>query len=156
MRIAAAAAGLAGVLALSGCSDDSSDEGSPSASATPSTTETADTGGGSGDDGGTAAPAGELEGSWLATTDGKAVALVVTGSQAGLFATGGTVCSGTAGETIRLKCTDGSEDRATGTVDSVDKDTLKVTWDGELGAETYRKAEGATLPTGLPTEGLGS
>ncbi len=102
---------------------------------------------------GTASPAGELEGSWLATTDGKAVALVVTGSQAGLFATGGTVCSGTAGETIRLKCTDGTEDRTTGTVESVGKDTLKVTWDSELGTETYQKADGATLPTGLPTAG---
>ncbi|MDT9697307.1 hypothetical protein [Streptomyces sp. P17] len=154
MRIVATAAGLAGVLVLSGCSDDdSSDDGSPSASATPSATATADTGGG---DGGTASPAGELEGSWLATTEGKAVALVVTGSKAGLFATGGTVCSGTAGATIELKCTDGSKDRASGTVDSVDKDTLKVTWDSDLGAETYRKAEGATLPTGLPTAGLGS
>ncbi|MGV9452203.1 hypothetical protein [Streptomyces sp. NPDC003635] len=153
MRIAAAAAGLASVLVLSGCSDDgSSDDGSPSASSTPSATETADTGGGGG---GTASPAGELEGSWLATTDGKAVALVVTGSKAGLFATGGTVCSGTAGETIKLECSDGTEDRSSGTVDSVDKDTLKVTWDSGLGAETYRKAEGATLPTGLPTAGLG-
>ncbi|MEV0172617.1 hypothetical protein AB0I00_16050 [Streptomyces sp. NPDC050803] len=154
-RIAVAAAGLTGVLVLSGCSDDgSTDDASPSPSATPSATRTADTGGG---DGGTASPAGDLEGSWLATTDGKAVALVVTGSRAGLFATGGTVCSGTAGEeTIRLTCTDGSKDRATGTIDSVSEDRLKVTWEGGLGPETYLKAEGAELPTGLPTAGLGS
>lgn len=153
-RMRIAAAGLAGALVLSGCSDDdSSDDGSPSASATPSAAESADTGGGGG---GTASPAGELEGNWLATTDGKAVALVVTGSQAGLFATGGTVCSGSAGDTIRLKCSDGSKDRATGTVYSVDEDTLKIIWEGGLGGETYRKAEGATLPTGLPTAGLGS
>nr|WP_223188621.1 hypothetical protein [Streptomyces sp. TRM68416] len=141
---------------MGGCSDGgSSDEASPSPSATPSATQTADTGGG---DGGTASPAGDLEGSWLATTDGNAVALVVTGSRAGLFATGGTVCSGTVddGETIRLTCTDGSKDRSTGTVDSVGKTRLKVTWEGGLGSETYRKAEGAELPTGLPTDGLGS
>ncbi|MFI9767295.1 hypothetical protein ACIHJG_10580 [Streptomyces sp. NPDC052415] len=154
MRIVAAAAGLTGVLVLGGCSDDdSSDDASPSASATPSATEESatedtDTGGGGGS---TASPAGDLEGSWLATTKGKAVALVVTGRKAGLFATGGTVCSGTAGETIELTCTDGSTDRSDGTVESVGADTLKVTWDSALGTETYSKADGATLPTGLPT-----
>jgi hypothetical protein len=150
MRIMVAATGLTGVLVLGGCSDgDSSDDASPSASATPSATG-ADTGGGGGS---TASPAGDLEGSWLATTKGKAVALVVTGSKAGLFATGGTVCSGTAGGTIELTCTDGSKDRSSGTVGSVGADTLKVTWDSGLGTETYRKADGATLPTGLPTAG---
>ncbi|QOV41549.1 hypothetical protein IM697_42325 [Streptomyces ferrugineus] len=160
MRVAAVAASLAGAFALTACSgggdsDDNSASDSPSASATTG----AETGGGSGTGGGSAA--GGLEGSWLATTDGKAVALVVTGKEAGLFATGGTVCSGTAGEqdgkrTIRLKCTDGSKDRAAGTVDSVDGRQLKVTWEGGLGAETYTKAEGGKLPTGLPTAGLGS
>ena len=147
-RMWCAAAGLAGALVLSGCSDDDSDGGEPSASSAPSVTETADTGGG---DGGAASPAGEREGSWVATTDGKVVALVVTGEQAGLFATGGTVCSGTAGDTIELKCSDKSTDRASGKVDSVGKDSLKVTWDSELGTETYRKAEGGKLPSGLPT-----
>ncbi|MER7576236.1 hypothetical protein [Streptomyces sp. NPDC126514] len=151
MRIVAAAAGLTGVLVLGGCSDDDSpDDASPSASATPSATEEADTGGGGGSTA-TTSPAGDLEGSWLATTKGKAVALVVTGRKAGLFATGGTVCSGTAGGTIELTCTDGSNDRSSGTVESVGADTLKVTWDSDLGTETYRKADGATLPTGLPT-----
>ncbi|MGW0597361.1 hypothetical protein ACWD11_09475 [Streptomyces sp. NPDC002776] len=150
MRIMAAATGLTGVLVLGGCGDgDSSDDASPSASATPSATG-ADTGGGGGS---TASPAGDLEGSWLATTKGKAVALVVTGSKAGLFATGGTVCSGTARGTIELTCTDGSKDRSSGTVESVGANTLKVTWDSGLGTETYRKADGATLPTGLPTAG---
>ncbi|MFJ7075748.1 hypothetical protein [Streptomyces sp. NPDC098781] len=158
-RVAAAAAALAGALALTACSGDgdgdSKDDAAPSGSASAS----ADTGGGTG--GESASASGELEGSWLATTDGKAVALVVTGKQAGLFATGGTVCSGTAGEEdgmrmIRLKCTDGSKDRATGMVDSVGKTSLKVTWEGGLGAETYTKAEGGKLPTGLPTAGLGS
>ncbi len=57
---------------------------------------------------------------------------------------------------IRLKCPDGSKDRAVGMVDSVDKARLKVTWEGGLGAENYTKAEGGKLPSGLPTAGLGS
>ncbi|MFJ4785430.1 hypothetical protein [Streptomyces sp. NPDC088794] len=168
VRIVAAAAGLAGALALTGCSDGGSDDGAssnPSASAT--STATADTGGGSGDSSasasgdsdGTTASDG-LQGSWLATTDGKAVALVVNGKQAGLFSTGGTVCSGTAGEEagmqmIHLTCTDGSKQRATGMVDSVNKSALAVTWSGSLGKETYAKAEGGQLPSGLPTASLG-
>lgn len=169
-RIAAAAVSLAGLLALTACSGDGD---SPSADDGASTTATADTGGGTG--GGTggsgspsaspsaSAPASassELTGSWLATTKGKAVVLMVNGTEAGLFATGGTVCSGTAGEEdgmrmIRLKCTDGSKDRRSGTVDSVDRTSLEVTWEGGLGTETYTRSEGGRLPSGLPTAGLG-
>ncbi|MEV7340415.1 hypothetical protein [Streptomyces sp. NPDC093544] len=159
VRIAAAAAvaGLTAALVLTGCSggDDGSadDSASPSASASGS----GDTGGGSG----SASPSGgKLEGSWLATTDGKAVALVITGTQAGLFETGGTVCSGSAGEEsgmqmIRLTCTNGNKDRAVGMVDSVSGTTMKVTWEGDLGEESYTKSEGGQLPTGLPTASLG-
>ncbi|WP_374387894.1 hypothetical protein [Streptomyces sp. D2-8] len=167
VRVAAAAAGLAGALALTACSSDG-DSGDDSASSpAPSLSASAGTDGGSGDSGsgagsgsGSGESAGKLAGSWLATTDGKAVALVITGKQAALFATGGSVCSGTAGEEsgmrmIRLKCTDGSKDRAAGMVDSVNGSSLKVTWEGGLGAETYTKAEGGKLPTGLPTAGLG-
>lgn len=159
VRVAAAAAGLAGALALTACSS-GGDSGDDSASSpAPSLSASAGTDGGS-DDTGSGGPAGELEGSWLATTGGKAVALVITGEQAALFATGGSVCSGTAAEEsgmrmIRLKCTDGSKDRASGTVDSVNGSSLKVTWEGGLGAETYTKAEGGKLPTGLPTASLG-
>jgi hypothetical protein len=159
VRAAAAAAGLAGALALTACSS-GGDSGDDSASSpAPSLSASAGTVGGSGD-AGSGGPAGELEGSWLATTGGKAVALVITGKQAALFATGGSVCSGTAGEAsgmrmIRLKCTDGSKDRTSGMVDSVNGSSLKVTWEGGLGAETYTKAEGGKLPTGLPTASLG-
>ncbi|MFV0134530.1 hypothetical protein ACLGIH_15020 [Streptomyces sp. HMX87] len=172
LRVLAVAAGAAGALALTGCSDGSSDSGAGSgsgsgsgdkASATPGATASADTGGGTGGGtgGSSSAPSGELEGSWFATTDGKAVALVVNGTEAGLFATGGTVCSGSAGKDagarmIRLTCTDGNDDRATGTVESVDGKTLKVEWAGSLGVETYTKAEGSSLPPRLPTSGLGS
>ncbi|MFF8672659.1 hypothetical protein [Streptomyces sp. NPDC015242] len=167
VRVAAAAAGLAGALALTGCSgdgdsgDDAGSGSSPSATA-PSATGGPDSGTDTGaDPGSTGEGAGELAGSWLATTDGKAVALVITGKQAALFATGGSICSGTAGEesgtrTIRLKCTDGSTSRATGTVGTVAGGTMKVTWEGGLGEETYTKAEGGKLPTGLPTASLGT
>ncbi|MFE4670219.1 hypothetical protein ACFRI7_07730 [Streptomyces sp. NPDC056716] len=107
------------------------------------------------------AVAGDLEGSWVTGSgDGKVVALIVTGARAAVFATGGSVCSGTAGETdgervISLKCTGGGDERASGTVDSVSATTLDVTWEGTLGTETYTKAEGGKLPSGLPTAGLG-
>jgi hypothetical protein len=151
--------GLAGTLVLTACSSGggSGDDSAPSPSA--SSTATADTGGGTG--GSPSAAADGLEGNWLATTKGKAVALVINGKQAGLFETGGTVCSGAAGEEsgmqmIHLKCTGGSKDRTTGMVDSVGETSLKVTWEGGLGAETYTRAESGKLPTGLPTAGLGS
>jgi len=156
----AVAAGLAAALVLTGCSSDDSgsDSGDKSASPSASATETADTGGGSGE---TSGAKGKLEGSWLATTDGKAVALMVTGKKAAIFSTGGAVCSGTAGkesgmQMIHLKCTDGSDDRTTGMVDSVNATTLKITWSGGIGEETYTKSEGGGLPTGLPTASLGS
>ena len=57
---------------------------------------------------------------------------------------------------IRLTCSDGSKSRAVGMVDSVSGTTLKVTWEGDLGKETYTKSEGGQLPTGLPTASLGS
>ncbi|WP_405733724.1 hypothetical protein OG885_20630 [Streptomyces sp. NBC_00028] len=152
----AAAMALAGVLALGACS---SDDGSDSDDSTPSASASTD-GSASSSGSPSASASDDLAGSWLTTAKGKAVVLMVNGTEAGLFATGGTVCSGTAGEEsgmqmIHLKCTDGSKDRATGMVDSVDKTTLKVTWEGGLGAETYTKAEGGQLPSGLPTAGLG-
>ncbi|MFF9046589.1 hypothetical protein [Streptomyces parvulus] len=160
MRIAAVALGLVGTLALAACTDDGGTDdgnsgGGGESSAAPDGSASTDTGGGG------SPSAGELEGSWLATADGQAVALMVTGDKAALFATGGTVCSGTAGEDagtriVRLKCTDGSKDRASGTVGSVDGKTLTMVWEGGVGEETYTKSEGGSLPPGLPTEGLGS
>jgi hypothetical protein len=162
MRVAAAAVSLVGALVLTACSSDSdadsTDGSSPSASAATG----AETGGGTGGTEGATSAAGDLKGSWLTTADGKAVVLMVNGEKAALFATGGTVCSGTAGEEsgmrmIRLKCTDGSKDRVTGMVDSVSGKSLTVTWDGSVGKETYTKAQdGTKLPSGLPTAGPGS
>ncbi|MFE0365541.1 hypothetical protein [Streptomyces griseoaurantiacus] len=148
----AAAAALTAALALTACSGDDSGEG---ASATPgTTTSTAATGSATASPGGTA---GKLEGSWLTTAGGKAVALVVTGKQAGLFATGGTVCSGTAGKesgTWAVHLTEcqgtGDDSRKTGTVDSVTATSLKITWKGGAGTETYRKSDGTGMPSGFP------
>ncbi|MDX3456256.1 hypothetical protein PV396_30685 [Streptomyces sp. ME02-8801-2C] len=164
---AVSAAGVAAVLLLAGCSGDGgSDEGaktpgsdasSSSAGSSDTSGSTADTGGGSG----TTTADSTLAGSWLTTSKGHAVALVITGTKAGVFATGGTVCSGTAGQEagmqmIHLTCSDGSKDRAEGMVDSLDKTSMKITWESALGTETYTKAEGGQLPSGLPTAGLGS
>ncbi|MDX3575365.1 hypothetical protein [Streptomyces sp. FL07-04A] len=159
VRAAAVAAALAGALALTACSGDG---GSGDGSAT-TPAATADSGG---PGGATASPSDsvsasdELEGSWLATTDGKAVALIVTGKQAALFVTGGSVCSGTAGKQagmrmIHLRCTVGKDDRTTGMVDSVDAKSLEITWTGAAGKETFTKAEGGQWPSGLPTAGIG-
>ncbi|WP_105970991.1 hypothetical protein [Streptomyces geranii] len=162
---AASVAGVAGVVLLAGCSGDGgSDEGSKTpgtgSSTAPSSTSSPSSGTDSGN-GGTTEVDSALVGSWLTTSKGKAVALVINGTKAGLFATGGTVCSGTAGkqagmEMIYLKCSDGNGDRATGMVGSVDGTSMKVTWSSSLGTETYTKAEGGQLPSGLPTAGLGS
>ncbi|MFD4507486.1 hypothetical protein [Streptomyces sp. NPDC058457] len=157
MRIVAAAAGLVGALALTACSS-GGDSGSDS-SATPSGTSSAAATATAGSDGSTAS-SDALQGSWITTSGGKIVALVVTGKEAGLFETGGAVCSGTAGEEagmrmIHLTCTNGSKDRVTGMVDSVSKSGMKVTWSGKSGEETYTKAEGGKLPSGLPTASLG-
>ncbi|GLX53841.1 hypothetical protein Shyhy01_67900 [Streptomyces hygroscopicus subsp. hygroscopicus] len=154
MRIAALAAGLVGALALTACGGGG---GGDHRSTTPSNTASADpapssSAGGSGAGG----ASGKLQGSWLATNGGTIVALVINGKQAGVFATGGTVCSGTAGtesgmQMIHLTCAKGDKDRTTGMVDSVDGTTMKVTWSGKVGQETYTKAEGGKLPSGLPT-----
>ncbi|GGQ01433.1 hypothetical protein GCM10010233_16930 [Streptomyces pseudogriseolus] len=162
-RWAVAAVGLAGALTLTACGGDGGSDDS-AGTPTPSVTRTADSGGGTGGTGDTGgsdgAPAGDLQGSWLTTADGKAVVLMVNGEEAALFATGGTVCSGTtkgdSEPTITLKCPTGDGDRTKGTVTSVDGKSLTVTWDGAAGEETYTKAEGGSLPPGLPTEGLGS
>ncbi|MFJ8279963.1 hypothetical protein ACIRA2_22095 [Streptomyces griseoviridis] len=175
-RVVLAGAGLVGALVLTACGggDDGGgsgggDGGASGSASSPAASASASADGGSGGGGsggggsgggGTTTASDGLQGSWLATTDGKAVALVITGKQAGLFVTGGTVCSGSAGEEagmrmIHLTCTKGDGSRATGMVDSVDKSALKVTWSGKLGTETYTRAEGGKLPSGLPTAGLG-
>ncbi|WP_225824880.1 hypothetical protein [Streptomyces naphthomycinicus] len=145
------AAGLAGALALTACSGGSGNgDGSSSAPSASGSSSSA-----TGSSTATGASA-KLQGSWITTAKGTIVALVINGEQAGIFSTGGSVCSGTAGaedgmQMIRLTCPDGGKDRTTGMVDSADGTTLKVTWSGKTGQETYTKAEGGKLPSGLPT-----
>ncbi|WP_326803469.1 hypothetical protein [Streptomyces sp. NBC_01788] len=92
-RIAAAA--LLGAVALSGCdSGGSGDTGG--VGATPGATAST-TGGDDGGAGDSAADGDGVDGSWLATTGGRAVALIVNGKQAALFSTGRTICTGTGG-----------------------------------------------------------
>ncbi|WP_234335859.1 hypothetical protein [Streptomyces sp. NRRL S-1022] len=155
VRGAALAAGLAGALALTACGGGSGDGGSGGSGEKAGAPASPGTSAGTASPGVTGAAAG-LQGSWITTADGKIVALVVTGKQAGVFVTGGTVCSGTAGaedrmQMIHLTCRGGGKERTTGMVDSVNGTTLKVTWSGETGQETYTKAEGGKLPSGLPT-----
>ncbi|MFE4421346.1 hypothetical protein [Streptomyces sp. NPDC056817] len=157
-RIAAAV--LLGALALTGC-DSGGSGATDKTSATPGATASASASASnddSGGAGGTTAKGDGVEGSWLATTGGKAVVLTVTGRQAALFSTDRTICTGTAVEegarhVIHL---DTCKSRTTGTVDSVNKTTLRVTWEGGLGAETYTRSAGGALPSGLPTASLGS
>ncbi|GAA3147716.1 hypothetical protein GCM10010521_38780 [Streptomyces rameus] len=140
--------GLVSALALTACGGGSG-SGAPSAPST-STAPSADTVSPSA----TGAAAG-IQGSWITTAGGKIVALVISGQRAGIFMTGGTMCNGTVGaakgtQKIHLTCAGGAKDRTTGTVDSVDGTTLKVTWSGRTGQESYTKAEGGKLPSGLP------
>ncbi|MFE1753861.1 hypothetical protein ACFW88_25515 [Streptomyces anandii] len=157
------AAGLLAVFTLTAC--DSGGSGTEDhTSTTSSAAATATSGGGTagsggtGGSGGTAGNAGKAEGSWLTTSGGRAVVLMVTGKQAALFSTEGTTCSGTAGEeagkqVVHLR---NCKSRTTGTVDSVNKTTLRITWEGGLGQEKYTRSDGPALPSGLPTASLGS
>ncbi|MFB6672511.1 hypothetical protein ACFCWG_08950 [Streptomyces sp. NPDC056390] len=156
VRIGAAAAGVAAALVITGCSSDSDDGGdggkakeTPQASASTG----ADTGGSGSGSGG---KSGSLQGSWVTTSQGKSVALLISGKKVALV--GEHVCSGTAGDEMgmqmfTLKCADGNTDRNMGQVKSVDATTLKVSWEG-FGDDTFRKTDNGKLPSGFPTMGL--
>ncbi|MET8981771.1 hypothetical protein ABZX85_39885 [Streptomyces sp. NPDC004539] len=146
---------LVGVVVLAGCSGEGDSSPSPSP-----TTASASASASAGASASPSASATPLAGSWLGTGGGQAVVLMVEGGKASLYATGGTVCNGTAGEEagmqmIHLTCLAGKKDRTTGMVDSVDAEKLVVTWTGSVGKETYTKADGAVLPSGVPTGALG-
>ncbi|GHJ34657.1 hypothetical protein [Streptomyces sp. TS71-3] len=167
VRIGAVIGGLAAALVLTGCGsgDDSGDDGSKggsggadaagtSAPPSPSASASGSTSGTSAGDSGKPTSGG-LAGSWLATSQGKAVALVVNGKEAGLFDSGGNTCSGATAtdsgtQVISLKCAKGGDGRSHGVVDSVDGTTLKIKWEG-LGEETYTRSKDGQLPQGLPT-----
>ncbi|MET7514011.1 hypothetical protein ABZS88_11100 [Streptomyces sp. NPDC005480] len=156
VRTGAAAAGVAAALVITGCSSDSGDGGDGGKSKeTPQASATASAGG---DTGGSASggKSGSLQGSWVTTSQGKSVALLISGKKVALV--GKHVCSGTAGDEmgmqmLTLKCADGNSDRNMGQVKSVDATTLKVSWEG-FGDDTFRKTDNGKLPSGFPTMGL--
>ncbi|MFJ9040917.1 hypothetical protein ACIRF8_30630 [Streptomyces sp. NPDC102406] len=152
-----AVAGVAAVvaaLAVAGCSGDGgggkdkTSDGGSSSSAAP------DGGSPSGTPTGSSGSAGNIEGIWSATTGGQAVVLVVGGKQASLSTGDGHLCTGTVTSggkpTLTLKCADGNNDRTTGSVESHDGTTMKVSWDA--GADdTFTRSTDGKLPSGLPT-----
>ncbi|MGW0395513.1 hypothetical protein ACWDYJ_32490 [Streptomyces sp. NPDC003042] len=98
------------------------------------------------------AKAGSLEGGWISMANpGKGVILTVKGQIAFVVeAATGLTCEGTTnGKTLDLKCPAGAQ-RSKGKVDSVDATTLKVTWEGAAGTDTFQKSEPGKLPTTLP------
>ncbi|MCX4818638.1 hypothetical protein OG883_01700 [Streptomyces sp. NBC_01142] len=125
-------AALAAVLLASGCSSDGDGKAGDSSTPAPSTSAPADTtpppsGGGK-------TKPGSLDGGW--TTDALHAdqgLLILTVVKQDVVLVGKTSCTGRAATdaepvTFSLKCKDGSKDFATGTVDSLEGSTLKVTW----------------------------
>ncbi|MFF1360185.1 hypothetical protein [Streptomyces sp. NPDC058297] len=158
VRIGAAAAGVAAALVVTGCSSDSGDGGDGGKSKeTPQASDNASAGADTGGSGsGSGGKSGSLQGSWVTTSQGKSVALLISGKKVALV--GEHVCSGTAGDEmgmqmLTLKCADGNTDRNMGQVKSVDATTLKVSWEG-FGDDTFRKTDNGKLPSGFPTMGL--
>ncbi|MFI0238154.1 hypothetical protein [Streptomyces sp. NPDC016845] len=155
-RIVAGVAVVVAALAVTGCSSDDGDGGKDESAPTSSAAPDGGSSSGSSSDApsGSAGSAKDTEGIWSATTDGKAVVLVVGGEQAALSTGDGHLCngtvSGTGTPTLDLKCADGNTDRTTGTIESNDGSTMKVSW--KTGAEdTFTKSTDGKLPTGLPT-----
>ncbi|MCX5198505.1 hypothetical protein OOK31_32255 [Streptomyces sp. NBC_00249] len=138
-----AAAGLVAALTLTGCGSDSGpaadkQTGVP-APATPAPGGSAAAGAG----------AGSLDGGWIAMANpGKGVVLTVKGQMAFVVeAATGLTCEGTTdGKTLDLKCPAGAT-RSKGKVDSVDATSLKVTWEGAAGTDTFQKSEPGKLPS---------
>ncbi|MET9514969.1 hypothetical protein [Streptomyces sp. NPDC002994] len=153
VRTTVSAAAVAAALVLTGCSSDSGgstggdkgrDKGGSGQSSAPP----------AGDQGASA----DVSGSWVATTDGKIVMLVVQGSDAAVA--GEHVCSGTVAKdakdtkvTLRLKCPDGNADRTTGLVTpGAGGNTITVKWGSGI-VDSYKKsAVGDKLPEGIPTD----
>ncbi|MGX1884514.1 hypothetical protein [Streptomyces sp. NPDC055287] len=154
LRTTVAAAAVAATLVLTGCSGDSGggtggDKGK-------------DKGGNNTGTGQSSTPPGEdqgasadVSGSWLATTDGKIVALIIQGSDAAVA--GQHVCSGTVARkdkvTLELKCPDGNADRTTGVVTpGSGGDSITVKWGSGIEDRFKKSAAGEKLPDGIPTD----
>ncbi|MFD4633263.1 hypothetical protein ACFVYR_25290 [Streptomyces sp. NPDC058284] len=168
----AAVAGLAAALVLTGCSSDGDGGGDGgdgggkdggSAASSPSEgsgSESGDSTGGSGETGGSdgsGSKGGSLEGTWIATADGKPLALAFAGGTATLLGENvlcsGSVGGGTGARVIELTCPKGDTGRTKGRVESVDGKSMKVAWEG-AGTDEFLKTKGGKLPGGLPTAGM--
>lgn len=147
----AAATGIAAVLTLTGCGSDPAPakKESPVVAPAPATSPSAGGAGG-------AAKAGTLDGGWVSLQiPAKGVVLTVKGQTAFVVeAATGLTCEGTSnGSALDLKCPAGAT-RSKGKVDSVDATTLKVTWEGPAGTDTFQRSEPGKLPSlpALPTK----
>jgi hypothetical protein len=154
------AVAAAAALALAGCSgsdNDTADNGTDSSTGSSAgtgdpapTASSATTGDGSGSTGGGSGKSGNIDGTWVAQTGGKTIALSVSGKIAAVA--GEHVCSGTVADMgkqmLSLKCVDGNTDRTMGSVESADGRTLVVSWDAGI-KDTFTKADNVKLPSGL-------
>ncbi|MFE3764265.1 hypothetical protein ACFXPI_21200 [Streptomyces sp. NPDC059104] len=149
---AVAAVGATAALTLTACGSDSgkaADKQPSAAASAPAATPPAGGAGG-------AAKAGTLDGGWISMQNpGKGVVLTVKGQTAFVVeAATGLTCEGTStGSALDLKCPTGAT-RSKGKVDSVDATTLKVTWEGPAGTDTFQRSEPGKLPSlpALPTK----
>lgn len=153
---AIAAVGATAALTLTACGSDSGSgkaaDKQPSAAASAPAAATTPSAGGAGG----AAKAGTLEGGWISMQNpAKGVVLTVKGQTAFVVeAATGLTCEGTSnGSALDLKCPTGAT-RSKGKVDSVDATTLKVTWEGPAGTDTFQRSEPGKLPSlpALPTK----
>ncbi|GAA1507243.1 hypothetical protein GCM10009730_08810 [Streptomyces albidochromogenes] len=156
VRTTVAAAAVAATLVLTGCSgDNGADAGGDKGKDTGANGTSGGGGQNSTPPGGDQGTSADVAGSWVATTDGKIIALIIQGSDAAVA--GEHVCTGTVAEggkvTLRLKCADGNADRTTGVVTpGAGGDSITVKWGSGI-KDTFRKsAAGDKLPEGMPSD----
>ncbi|MGW7056158.1 hypothetical protein [Streptomyces sp. NPDC054887] len=155
VRTTVAAAIVAAALALTGCSGDSGGGADGDKGRDKGTSTGGDAGQGGTPPGGGRGASADVAGSWLATTDGKIIALIIQGSDAAVA--GEHVCTGTVARaaevTLKLKCADGDADRTTGVaVPGAGGDSLTVKWDSGIKDAFRKSAPGDKLPDGIPSD----
>ncbi|WP_433546371.1 hypothetical protein ACQPZG_15620 [Streptomyces sp. CA-294286] len=153
VRTAAGAAALAAALLLTGCSSDGDKGKAPQDSASPEAS--ADAGAATTTPPAGDAGAGDVNGSWMATTNGKSVFLTVQDDAAGIL--GEHMCTGRVvrqgAVTLDLKCPNGNTDRAKGTVTTgADGKSLTVKWEGSGIEDRFTRGPAGGLPSGIPTD----
>lgn len=147
-RYTGVAVAMAAALLVSGCG--SSGDGDEGKSADE---QSQDSGDGNGDEATDAEP-GTVQGVWTTTVDGKDLILTIVGDAATVvqddaFCTGRLTEAD--GPSLSLKCPGGDqgEDRTNGKVESVDSESLEVSWNG---GDTDTFDRQADAPSDLPTD----